>query len=555
MVDVALVPDGLIALMPLAEDPTKPLDSAVGTIAAGIGFALAARRYPMLDQAVPRFAANGGDRALYLGSAGPRPLLPLPYPAYVLDGVLWRARLASGDPDMVWSRIMVEADLPPGCSIEFWARAWNPGPPEGGDRAALDQSLIPVALAAKAAPPSQLWMAGLDQATPDPTKGRFYFHRQPALAACGVASELPFHPGLAALAGKKGALYEVILQRRDGADRRMAGAFLDLVAVLRGNGLHSPILCATRVYSPRFCYQQNYLPSLFQQTDFPDEDTPPEVLSKRSPTETSQRTGTPPSPADFRERLLANLEGLLTPLENRVAVAEYLLDPLAAPVSALPWLASYLGVTIRSGWPEARTRRAIAQAGRQLRWRGTYRGVCLALDIVSDGAVARGEIVVLETHRLRRVDDTILGLNLSEANPLTGYGVLDGNSIVGDTLVLAPDRVADLVALLAPAAVQADQAPAQFLDEYIDRYQVTVLLQGPNAAALVREVQETLDTELPAHIAYDIVRTDGRFILGLSPLLDIDTFLDPAVQAALLTLDRSVTGRDSVVRNPAALRQ
>jgi phage tail-like protein len=320
----------------------------------------------------------------------------------------------------------------------------------------------------------------------------------------------------------------------------MTGAFLDLIAVLRGDGLHSPLLRATRVYAPRFCYQRNYLPSLFQQTSEPDNLEP---------------AGTPPGPADFRERLFANFEGLLTPLENRVAAAEILLDPYAAPLSVLPWLASYLGVTLRSGWPETRTRRAIAKAGQQMRWRGTYRGVCLALDIVGDGAVARGEIVVLETHRLRRVDATLLGLNLSDSNPLTGYGVLDGNSIVGDTLVLSPERIADLVELLAPAALRADPARVgQFLDQYIDRYQVTVLLQGPGAGALETEVRETLDAELPAQIAYDIVRTDGRFILGLSALLDIDTFLDPTAPAASLTLNRSVTGRDSVVRNSAALR-
>jgi hypothetical protein len=51
------------------------------------------------------------------------------------------------------------------------------------------------------------------------------------------------------------------------------------------------------------------------------------------------------------------------------------------------------------------------------------------------------------------------------------------------------------------------------------------------------------------------VATDQRFILGLSPLLDVDTFLDPTAASAPLTLDQSVVGRDAIVRNPAALRQ
>jgi hypothetical protein len=85
--------------------------------------------------------------------------------------------------------------------------------------------------------------------------------------------------------------------------------------------------------------------------------------------------------------------------------------------------------------------------------------------------------------------------------------------------------------------------------------QVTVLPQGPNTAALRQAVDAVLKVEIPAQLAYEIVITDRRFILGLSPLLDVDTFLDPPVPPAPPTLNQSVVGRDSVVRDPAALRQ
>jgi phage tail-like protein len=367
------------------------------------------------------------------------------------------------------------------------------------------------------------------------------FHLQPPPALSDLGSELPFHPGLAALVGAPGALYELLLQRTGGANRRLTGAFLDLVMVASGDGRHSPCLRAVRVYTPRFSYQDEYLPALFRQTAISDE-------SDQS---------NPASPPDFRERLLAAFEGMLTPIEDRVARAEYLLDPYAAPADTLPWLASYLGRMLDPGWPEARQRRAIAQAGRQLRDRGTYRGVCLALDIATDGAVARGEVVVLETHRLRRTNATVLGLSLSGLNPLTAYGVPSGNSIVGDTLVLSAERAVDVMALLAPSAVQgADAATvAQFLDEYADRVQVTTLLQGPRAASYRAVVDTVLQAELPAQLAYDIIVTDQRFILGLSPLLDVDTFLDPAPAPAELTLNQSVMGRDAVLRDPPALQQ
>jgi hypothetical protein len=129
-----------------------------------------------------------------------------------------------------------------------------------------------------------------------------------------------------------------------------------------------------------------------------------------------------------------------------------------------------------------------------LRERGTYRGVCLALDIATDGAVARGEVVLLETHGLRRTNATVIGIPMSGLNVLTDNGVASGNSIVGDTLVLSSERAVDVLALLAPSAARgADAATvSQFLDEYADRVQVAAILQGPAAASLQSAVTAVL---------------------------------------------------------------
>jgi phage tail-like protein len=548
MTDVALLPDGLVALMAPGGTASAPFDCAVVTPVPPQGVTLAPNRYPMLSQLEPRFAAIPGPDVHYLSATGPRQLLPLPYPAYLTIGALGAFGLTGNDPDRVWHRLYAEANLPAGTSLALWARAAEQ-PVEAEDRAALVAMIIhappgtvridPAAAAAIAAAhaaevpaPTATLTAALTAAP---------MHLQPVPVAVPLASELPFHPGLAAIAGHPGGLFELLLQRTGGENRRLTGAFLDLVAVTTGDGRHSPCLRAIRVYGPRFSYQDQYLPALFHQISLPDE----------------ADQSASPSPPDFRERLLANLEGILTPIENRVAAAEYLIDAYAAPAAMLPWLGSYLGRTVDPGWPEARRRRYIAAAGHQLRQRGTYRGVCLAVDIATDGAVARGEVVLLETHRLRRTDATILGIPLGGRNVLTQFGVPAGNSIVGDTLVLSPERALEVFALLAPsAATGADAAAAmRFVDEYADRVQVAAILQGPNAAALQPVVSAVLKAELPAQLAFEIVFADRRFILGLSPLLDVDTFLDPPAPPAPMTLDQSVVGRDAVVRDPAALRQ
>lgn len=562
MTDVALLKDGLIALMsPAGPGTSGPLDCAVVTVSSQ-GLTLAPHRYPMLDQYAPRFASIPGPDVFYLGvgatadTPAPRRLLPLPYPAYLTSGALVRFAVPGNDPDQVWHRLYAEANLPHGTSLAIWARAAETrfGDAVSQAASAADQAaLLAILLAAPAnlnrlGPVEAAEIITANSSSLSPLSSTLTaaltlapFHRQPPLAAVSQPSELPFHPGLAALAGMPGTLYEVLLQRSGGENRRLTGAFFDLVVVAAGDGRHSPCLRAIRIYSPRFCYQDQYLPALFHQTMVSDE---ADVAAM-------------PSPPDFRERLLANFEGMLTPIENRVAAAEYLLDPNAAPASTLPWLFSYFGRTPDPGWPEARSRRALANMGRQFRARGTYRGVCLALDIATDGAVARGEVVLLETFRLRRAFPTVLGIPMGGRNVLTADAVPSGNSIVGDTLTLSAERAIDMLALLAPsAAATADPtAMSQFLEGYAERVQVTAILQGPSTAALRPVVSSVLQAELPKQLSFDIVLTDKRFIIGLSPLLDVDTFLDPPAAPAPLTLNQSVVGIDAVVRDPAALRQ
>ena len=548
MTDVALLADGLVALMAPDATPAGPADCAVVTPNPPANVTLAPYRYPMLSQSAPRFAASPGPDVRYLSAIGPRSLLPLPYPAYLTSGALGGFGLSSNDPDCVWHRLYAEADLPAGTSLSFWARAAEHSVAQT-DWAALLTTLLHAPIgtpridAGVAAAIARANVGVVPTLTGSliASLNEAPFHLQPVPVLVNLASELPFHPGLAALAGMPGGLYELLVQRTGGANRRLTGALFDIAAVLAGDGRRSPCLRAIRVYSPRFCYQDEYLPVLFHQTAMSEE-------TDQSPS---------PSPPDFRERLLANLEGMLTPMEDRVAAAEDLLDPYAAPAAMLPWLGSYLGRTLDPGWPEARCRRALAMAGRQLRERGTYRGVCLAVDIATDGAVARGEVVLLETHRLRRTNATVLGIPMSGLNDLTQFGVPSGNSIVGDTLILSAERAIDVLALLAPSVAKgADAATvSQFLDEYADRVQVAVILQGPAAASLAPVVTAVLQAELPAQLHFEIAPIQPRFILGLSPLLGVDTFLDPPVAPAPLTLDQSVVGRDAIVRDPAALRQ
>lgn len=74
-----------------------------------------------------------------------------------------------------------------------------------------------------------------------------------------------------------------------------------------------------------------------------------------------------------------------------------IVDPTVAPVPALSWLASWLGVTwIEPSLPDDVQRRLVRECGKALAWRGTRRGLEILLN-----AVTGSDVVVEESGAVR----------------------------------------------------------------------------------------------------------------------------------------------------------
>jgi len=447
------------------------------------------------DNLVRQLAVDGVHRLYRLAQARFRPTGKA-----VLGG---HRALDAGTPGTVWDRIYLDACIPPGCTIAI------------GARAADDQDALP---------------GGEDER----------YEAQPAPLWSPLRSELPFAASRAErLAGRSG-LFEILLQRPNGAVREVRGRYLRLCLTLTGDGRHSPALYALRICYPRFSWQTHYLPDHFQQQEAPLAALPVEPV--------------PANGADLRERLFACFYGVLTPLEERIVAAETLLYPDAAPSAWLPRLAEMLGTTLRPHWPEDRRRRWLAALGRRQARKGSFGALCQALDLITDGAVGRGQVVPVELFRLRRTLATVLGVSFDDArHPLTLGTGQSGNSIVGETLILSADQASEVLALFAPELAQEGserQNVERFFDDYARR--LTVLLHGP-ARALQTVVEEVLPELVPATVQWTVVASDHPFVLGLSPLLRIDTYLETQPPAGRVRLDQSRLGRGDLLQNPVAL--
>ena len=252
------------------------------------------------------------------------PLIQQRRPRYVpeatfetpLKTALNRPYFDAGEPDCVWHRIMLDANIPPETSVEIWSRAANEE---------ADLTRLP-------------------------------WQREPAPYLRADGSEIPFlRSQQTTCAGvpklKTGAgTWELLFQRA-------RGRYLQLKIRLKGDERTTPRLRALRAYYPRFSYLTNYLPGVYREDQ---------------------------QSASFLDRFLANVEGMYTTLEDKIAAMQILFDVRSAPTEVLDWLGGWFGVALDPSWDEARRRMFISHAMDFFQYRGTIRGLTMALHLALD---------------------------------------------------------------------------------------------------------------------------------------------------------------------------
>jgi phage tail-like protein len=208
----------------------------------------------------------------------------------------------------------------------------------------------------------------------------------------------PERPYLPAPADAAHGTYELLFQTA-------RGRYLRLRLELAGNRQTSPSIRSLRVYYPRFSYLQHYLPGVYRAE---------------------------PSSAAFLDSFLANFEGTYTEIEDRIAAAQVLFDPRTAPPDALDWLAGWFDVVADAGWDEDRRRLLIGHAMDLFRWRGTERGIRLALGLAllacpddrlfALDAEEPGGIRIVERYQTKRGPAAVFGDPIAQSLPRPASG-------------------------------------------------------------------------------------------------------------------------------------
>ena len=194
-------------------------------------------------------------------------------------------------------------------------------------------------------------------------------------------------------------------------------------------------------------------------------------------------------------------------------------------------------------------------APRLARTRGSLEGLRLALDLLTDGSVGRGEVVVVEDFRLRRTLATILGADLAdEDDPLLTGLSRSGNSVVGDTLFLGDELRKEFLAVFGDQALKTleeERAVERFLARMAHR--LTVLVHrgtDPQRVGLIRKLAQQ---EAPAHVSVSVVTASKPLLVGIASLVGVDTFIGPPPALSPVRVGRSVLGLTDVIERPPSL--
>jgi phage tail-like protein len=245
--------------------------------------------------------------------------------------------------------------------------------------------------------------------------------------------------------------------------------------------------------------------------------------------------------AAFLHGYLATVDGVLYDLDVRASCRDILVDPHGTPAEALDWLASFFGLVLDGRWAEAARRQLVAEIVDLYRLRGTvwalgrYLEIFLAGDRAGEPGLIGVSPVIIEHFRLRGVGGPLLG----------GEPSLRSRSVVGAGL-----RVGGAVGELHSKPLDPDDTATSPFSSHAHRF--TVLIPRPLVGEEDAAIRHVLDTERPAHTAYDLCTVDAGMRVGNGLHVGISSIVGPTGAFEHTIAGRTLLGRRSILGPPSS---
>jgi phage tail-like protein len=271
------------------------------------------------------------------------------------------------------------------------------------------------------------------------------------------------------------------------------GRYLWVVFELRGNSIVTPRIRSVRAEFPGHDYLRR-LPRTFS---------------------------TEPDSALFLRRYLAMFAGQLQDMSRRAENRDILLNPAATASDALPWLASFLGMTLDERWSVESRRTVIAEAIDLWKRRGTIKGLSRFVEIV-----AGVRPIIIEKYRMR------------------GGGMVGNPDAPSTSAILgAGFRVGGAVGVSEEAAPTEDA-----FETHAHRF--TMLLPGALDDADLAMLDDLLELHRPAHTLFDMCSIGAGMRVGRGLHVGISSAIGRTGGFTQLQVGNSALGRGAIVGRP-----
>ncbi|MFM5949659.1 MAG: phage tail protein [Novosphingobium sp.] len=274
------------------------------------------------------------------------------------------------------------------------------------------------------------------------------------------------------------------------------GRFLFVRIRMTGDGFATPRLRRMRIDMPR-------------QTSF---DRLPAVYADN------------PVAIDFGERFLALFDAAVEDMDRVIERYPGLLDTAGVPAELLPWIGSFLGLTMDSAWSSDQRRAVIAALPGLFRRSGTPAGVKAALALILGS-----EPVIVEPALARpwgATDSARIGQVRLFGRAAARLKL--GSSGLGSAPVWSLGNPE-----LDPFAAQA--------------FRFEVMLPLAPAPALRRQVGQIIESQKPAHTVASVRYGAGGLVIGMGTAVGIDSALVALPPPTLGGADGARLGRRTVL--------
>lgn len=272
---------------------------------------------------------------------------------------------------------------------------------------------------------------------------------------------------------------------RDTLVQSRPGRYLYLRLTMTGGGTETPTVRALRMTFPRRSYLE-YLPAVYQ-----------EDAESRS----------------FLDRFLSIFQASFDGIDQELDGFPRFLDPKGVPDDFLPWLASWLGLSLDWPWtPEERLRRQrllLERAPQLYRTRGTPAGLRAMISAYT--GLPENAVRIVEAYCARNV--------LWLAPGGTAGGTLAGTCLYGRMQL-------DHGTALGGAPMDASGNPAEdAFATYAHRFTVVVPAGAVATDLLDASLRRLVDQERPAHTEATVYAPEARFRVGIQSVVGVDAII------------------------------